>query len=181
MERRLLLKLIAAGFLPGAASQPGLVSIATGATAYQPQYFSTAEMGVLDRLTELIIPEDDHSPGAHAAELNVYIDVVVSEASDDVKQRWRKGLAAAAEETNRRFNKGLSDCDNGELDQVVAAMAANEQTPSTALDRFFPLLKRATIDGYYTSKIGIHQDLQYQGNTAVSEFPGCTHDEHGRA
>ena len=180
MERRLLLKLMAAGFLPGAASQPGLVSIATAATAYQPQYFSMAEMGVLDRLTELIIPEDDHSSGAHAAELNVYIDVVVSDASDDVKQRWRKGLAAAAEETNRRFNKGLSDCDNGELDQVVAAMAANEQNPSTDLDRFFPLLKRATIDGYYTSKIGIHEDLQYQGNTAVSEFPGCTHEEHGR-
>ncbi len=178
MERRLLLKLIAAGFLPSAASQQGLVSIAAAATSYQPQFFSSSQMGVLDRLTELIIPEDDHSPGAHAAEVNVYIDVVVSEANTGVKRRWREGLAAAGEETNRRFNKELSGCDTGELDQVVSAMAANEQDPATALDRFFPLLKRATIDGYYTSKIGIHEDLQYQGNTAVSEFPGCTHEGH---
>ncbi len=35
-----------------------------------------------------------------------------------------------------------------------------------------------TVDGYYTSKIGIHQDLEYKGNTAISEFPGCTHAEH---
>jgi len=34
-------------------------------------------------------------------------------------------------------------------------------------------VKRATIEGYYTSAIGIHQGLQYQGNTALSEFPGC--------
>ena len=135
-------------------------------------------MGVLDQLTELIIPEDDHSPGAHAAEVNVYIDVVVSDANDEVKQRWRGGLAALAEETNRRFNKQPAGCETGELDHVVAAMASEEQNPSSVLDRFFPLLKRATIDGYYTSKIGIHEDLQYQGNTALSEFPGCTHEEH---
>jgi hypothetical protein len=35
-----------------------------------------------------------------------------------------------------------------------------------------------TIDGYYTSKIGIHQELEYQGNTALAEFEGCTHPEH---
>ena len=178
MERRLLLKLIAAGFLPSSGSRQGLVSIATAATQYQPQFFSASQMGVLDQLTELIIPEDDHSPGAHAAEVNVYIDVVVSEASGDLKQRWQEGLAVLAGETKRRFNKEPVGCDTGELDHVVAAMAANEQNPSTALDRFFPLLKRATIDGYYTSKIGIHEDLQYQGNTALSEFPGCTHEEH---
>ena len=177
MERRLLLKLIAAGFLPQAASQQGFVSIAAAAS-YEPQFFSAPDMGVLDRLTELIIPEDDHSPGAHAAEVNVYIDVVVSDANDETKQRWRKGLAALAEETKRRFNKEPAGCDTGELDHVVAAMAANEQNPSTALNQFFLLLKRATIDGYYTSKIGIHEDLQYQGNTALSEFPGCTHEEH---
>ena len=178
MERRLLLKLITAGFLPNAASQQGLVSIAAAATSYQPRFFSASQMDVLDRLSELIIPEDDHSPGARAAEVNVYLDVVVSEANSAVKQRWREGLAAAGEETSRRFNKTLSDCDAGELDKIISAMAANEQGPSTALDRFFPLLKRATIDGYYTSKIGIHEDLQYQGNTAVSEFPGCTHEQH---
>jgi hypothetical protein len=37
---------------------------------------------------------------------------------------------------------------------------------------FFAKLRDMTCDGFYTSKIGI-EDLQYIGNTAVAEFPGC--------
>jgi hypothetical protein len=37
---------------------------------------------------------------------------------------------------------------------------------------FFAFLRNLTTDGFYTSKIGI-ADLQYMGNTALHEFPGC--------
>jgi len=37
---------------------------------------------------------------------------------------------------------------------------------------FFAFLRNLTCDGFYTSKIGI-ADLQYIGNTALREFPGC--------
>jgi hypothetical protein len=37
---------------------------------------------------------------------------------------------------------------------------------------FFAFLRDFTCDGYYTSKIGI-EDLQYIGNVARSEWPGC--------
>ena len=39
--------------------------------------------------------------------------------------------------------------------------------------------KDATIRGYYTSEIGIHRELTYQGNKFLREFVGCTHPEHG--
>jgi hypothetical protein len=39
--------------------------------------------------------------------------------------------------------------------------------------RFFNQLKRLTIDGYYTSKIGILEELEYKGNTILDEFVGC--------
>ena len=54
-------------------------------------------------------------------------------------------------------------------------MARNEGDPTTELERFFAVLKRSTLDGYYTSKVGIHEDLNYQGNSALADFPGCTH------
>jgi hypothetical protein len=57
-------------------------------------------------------------------------------------------------------------------------ISRNEDQPVTLEEKFFVALKAATIDGYYTSKIGIHQDLGYQGNTVVIDFPGCTHGEH---
>jgi hypothetical protein len=50
--------------------------------------------------------------------------------------------------------------------------------PQTLEERFFKAIKNMTIDGYYTSKIGIHQELQYKGNTYLKEFKGCTHPEH---
>ena len=73
-----------------------------------------------------------------------------------------------------------ADCDCAPDEQValVEKIAQNEEHPSTPEERFFVAAKRATVDGYYTSAIGIHQDLEYQGNTAVAEFPGCTHAEH---
>jgi gluconate 2-dehydrogenase subunit 3-like protein len=42
-----------------------------------------------------------------------------------------------------------------------------------ALEAFFADTKQATIHGYYTSEIGIHQDLHYKGNTLLAEFVGC--------
>lgn len=57
----------------------------------------------------------------------------------------------------------------------MARAAAGEAQPQTGLERFFLTLKQMTVDGYYSSEVGIHQDLEYQGNTYVAEFPGRTH------
>ncbi|PYV32000.1 MAG: hypothetical protein DMG22_14925 [Acidobacteria bacterium] len=40
-------------------------------------------------------------------------------------------------------------------------------------------MKDATIFAYYTSKIGMEQELEYAGDDYHTEFPGaCTHPEH---
>jgi hypothetical protein len=33
--------------------------------------------------------------------------------------------------------------------------------------------KHATIQGYYTSEIGIHRELRYKGNQFLTAFVGC--------
>jgi hypothetical protein len=45
-------------------------------------------------------------------------------------------------------------------------------------DPFSQLLKTLTVDGYYTSKEGLTQELGWHGNTFVADFKGCTHPEH---
>ena len=42
-----------------------------------------------------------------------------------------------------------------------------------SLETFFANTKQATIHGYYTSEIGIHQELRYKGNKVLLEFVGC--------
>jgi len=45
-------------------------------------------------------------------------------------------------------------------------------------DPFSKLLKGLTVDGYYTSKEGLTQELGWHGNTFLTEFKGCTHADH---
>lgn len=139
----------------------------TEAKPYTVQYFSPAEMALLDRAMEAILPADGHSPGAHDAQTSLFADLIVSNSPDDVKQDWRAGLRLLA-----------SELENSTLTEWLDKAAANEQNPQSALDLFFAKLKQMTIEGYYTSRIGIHQDLQYQGNTYLKEFKGCTDVEH---
>jgi hypothetical protein len=40
------------------------------------------------------------------------------------------------------------------------------------------VLKQMTVNGYYTSSIGIHKDMEYVGNTYLAAYPECTHPEH---
>jgi hypothetical protein len=175
IERRKLLQLLPAGML--AARLPVLEAQAcdnanhgTAAAETKPytaQFFTQTEIDLLDRAMEAILPADSHSPGAHDAHVALFADLIVSNSPDDVKSDWRSGLQLLAAESK-----------TSSLDDWLREAAQNEKSPRSVLDLFFVKLKQMTVEGYYTSKIGIHQELQYQGNTYQKEFKGCTHDEH---
>ena len=175
MERRTILKLVAAGVLPGSS---GLVQLGCGSGDYKPEFFSASQLDLVDTLSELILPSDDHSPGAQAAKVARYIDVMVADGSSDTQASWKSGLEAVSELAKQRFKRDFMDCDAAQRDAIMAAMASSEDEPRSAAERFFTRLKRMTIEGYYTSEIGIHQEFGYEGNTAVDEFPGCSHEAH---
>jgi hypothetical protein len=64
------------------------------------------------------------------------------------------------------------------LSAALQLAAANEENPTSDLERFFVLLKQMTVNGYYTSATGIHKEMEYIGNTYLVSFPECTHPEH---
>jgi hypothetical protein len=151
MQRRDVLKLIAgAAALQLTAGEPGA-----------PLYFSKQEFATLDELTEMIIPADSHSPGAHAAGVAVFIDKTVAESfMPEDRSSWRKGLAPYL-----ALNRAQR------LDRLTT-LAAKEANPQTEAERFFTQLKQTTAYAYYTSSIGIHDDMQYLGNTIQEQFSG---------
>ncbi len=59
----------------------------------------------------------------------------------------------------------------GPAARQAAAVLAPDDASLPA--RFFRLMKNLTADGYYTSRIGLLDELRYAGNTAMSEFPLC--------
>jgi glucoside 3-dehydrogenase (cytochrome c) hitch-hiker subunit len=165
MKRREVLKIVALGAIAptGWGTLEGNQALAWTPGDYQLQFFSEEEERLVDELSEMIIPADEHSPGAHAAKVSLFADLMVATSDDSVKKKWMSGLRLMQKEA---AHSSLAD--------VLAKISQNEGHPQTELERFFKVLKEMTVNGYYTSAIGIHQDLQYQGNTYLANFPGCT-------
>jgi hypothetical protein len=152
---------------------------ATHSPAYVPKFFNPEQMESLDLLSEVIIPQDEHSPGASAARVCDYIDVVTAESvNKDAKALWVDGLAAIDRVAEGAYSRKFSDCTGEQRRALVEKISAHEEHPVTIEERFFVAMKSATVRGYYTSAIGIHKDLEYQGNEFLPEFPGCQHPEH---
>jgi hypothetical protein len=169
MHRRSVLKIVALSALSmrsetwrATCSAHSEERVAWTAGDYQLQFFTPAENHLLDQAMEMIIPADRQSGGAHAAKVSQFADRMVSTGSDSSKAEWRSGLQLFQEEA---LKSSLAD--------ALARAAAGEANPQSDLERFFVTLKQMTVNGYYSSEIGIHQDLEYQGNTYLAAFPEC--------
>ena len=55
---------------------------------------------------------------------------------------------------------------------VLTRIAQNEGQPQKPEERFFKELKSRVVYAYYTSEIGIKQEMEYKGNTYLNEFVG---------
>ena len=163
--RRDALKTVAAGLaLPvagGAAAAP-LVQIAT---PYRPRNFSSEQFRLVTTLVEMIIPATD-TPGAAAAGVDRIIDETLG-GDPDRRAKFRQGLA-------RLETEKFSERDDVDRVRLLTEFSNSEGEKG----EFFTLLKDLTIDGYYSTEIGMVRELGYRGNTFLKEFPGCTHEEH---
>jgi gluconate 2-dehydrogenase subunit 3-like protein len=153
---------------------PGGAASAPAAVGVPGKFLTAAEFAMLDELTELIIPADEHSPGARAAAVAAYIDGRLAESLEPDRQaKWRSGLQAVDGLSRELNGKPFLEATPAERVAVLARMAAGEQDPKTASERFFRELKGRTAHAYYTSKIGIHLDQEYKGNVYQrGEFAG---------
>jgi hypothetical protein len=180
VSRRTALKAFGAGVGTVAVlpwlSDDGLLAftrIQTTNAAAQPKVLNAAQFQTLEALVEAIIPTDDRSPGAKQARVADYIDLSLSESEPEVSLRWIGGLAALDADAAARFKKPFVALSAAQVDAILHDISRNEQAPQTPLEEFFVMTKDATVRGYYTSEIGIHQELHYQGNKFLREFVGC--------
>ena len=176
ITRRDVLRLAAAA--AAAPLVPRMVRAGAAPSLPAGRFFGASEMALLDEITEMIIPQDEHSGGARAAGVAAYIDGRLGEYDPAIpdlreeREKWKAGLAlvdaTAREVAGTPFLAATPE-------QRVAALtrlAAGEEDPKTDGERFFVELKRWTTFGYYTSRIGIHEEMEYKGNTLLAEFSG---------
>jgi hypothetical protein len=138
-------------------------------------------------MTDLIIPETD-TPGAKAARVNEFIDVVLTDwAHDDERQAFLKGLADMNQQSKDLFGKDLVDASPEQqatlLRSIDDAAMAKHQGPRTVRHgntipserdhqlqgAFWDVFKGITVHGYYTSEIGFTKEL------GLEIMPGAYH------
>jgi gluconate 2-dehydrogenase subunit 3-like protein len=130
------------------------------------KFFTPEEFALVDELAEMIIPADEKSGGARAARVAAFIDSTLAEAFEQSERdMWRQGLSRVNAIASEMHGAAFLKCTVEHRAAVLTRMAANEKNPTNAEERFFRELKASTVRGYYTSKIGIHDDMGYLGNT----------------
>ena len=165
----------AAALVPWLSDEGLLAFTRIQATQAPPtlRVLSPAQYATLEAFVETIIPADDRSPGAKAARVADYVDLLLDESDQSVRLQWLGGLAELDEEAHARFRAPYHRLTAAQMEALAAEISRNERKPQAPIETFFVMAKTATIHGYYTSEIGIHKELQYKGNQFATEFVGC--------
>jgi hypothetical protein len=155
-------------------SAPRTLQAAGGEAKPGARFFTPAQHTLIEELSETIIPADSHSGGAKAAKVADFIEQTVRESTDDQQQAlWREGLRLVESMSQHYHGRSFVDASTEEKIAVLKVLSDNEQMTELPEVRLFRELKRLTVHGYYTSKIGIHDELEYKGNRVLREFVGC--------
>ena len=144
------------------------------AQEWTPRILTAPQNELVVALTELIIPQTD-TPGAKAARVNRFVDAVLHEAPAAEREAFLRGLAWIDERSQALVKKVFVAATP---EQQTALLTENSKGDGVGGD-FFRAIKSMTIDGYYTTEIGLRQELGDSGQLFLVRFEGCNHPEHG--
>jgi gluconate 2-dehydrogenase subunit 3-like protein len=137
---------------------------------YKAKFFTEHEYKTLEKLADLIIPADDHSPGALAGGAPEFIDFLCSQCPE-LAEIYTGGLAWLDHQMKKRdsasFIAAAPERQTAMLDLI--AFRKNTSAELAPGIHFFDWVRNMTVDAFYTSKAGM-DDLGYMGNSAMSEF-----------
>jgi hypothetical protein len=146
-------------------------------SGWTPKTFNQHQLDTVATLSELIIPQTD-TPGAKATLVDRFIDSVLTEAPAADRTSFLKGLAWMDARSRSLFGKDVVSATTAQQTELLTRLsAANGREERTGVD-FFTAIKSLTITGYYTTEVGLRQELGDDGVLAQATFMGCTHPEH---
>jgi gluconate 2-dehydrogenase gamma chain len=143
---------------------------------YQPLFFLPSEYKTVDQLSELIIPKDE-SLGAHDAGVVEFIDFMVAH-DDELQYPFRTGLAWLNAFATEKYGADFSSLAPNEQGALLGKLAyrAQQSPVERQGQEFFALVRKYTVFGYYTSRIGL-EELDYPGLQLYSASPECPHKD----
>jgi hypothetical protein len=137
-------------------------------------------------LAELIIPQTE-TPGAKAARVNEFIDLILAEwSADEERKLFLSGLADLDTRTRTFFGKNFVDASHSQQSEIARALGEELAQESAALaaaprgyrgadpelvGNFYFMFRDLTLTGYFTSEIGFTQQLHEE--IVPGHYDGC--------
>src|SRR5436309_6492257 len=185
-RRELLGALCATSALPVFAGLPADGLWATGRRVHARargrgrafQVLDPHESETVATIAEMIIPATD-TPGARAAEVHRFIDLLLAEwAADDERAKFLQGLADIDARARTAFGGDFLSATDAQRGTILTQLDAEAQRGGErGPPPFFHLMKWVTVSWYCTSEVGATAELHYE--VIPGSYDGCT--ELGRS
>jgi hypothetical protein len=149
------------------------------AQATASSVFTQAQYDTVDLLSELIIPETD-TAGGRRARVAAFIDTTLADAPSAERGRFLGGLAWLDARSAELFGATFAAAAPEQQTALLTILSSpDNDTPGDQVGvEFFQAMKSLTVTGYYTSRIGMLQELDDNGAVMFDEQLGCQHPEH---
>ena len=184
IQRREVLRILgtaaAAAQFPGfskwgfACGHVGNAALQVKPATYHPQFFTAAEYATVERLADIIIPNDG-TLGAKEAGVAEFIDFMV--ASDPEPQYgFRTGLSWLNAHAEQKDGKRFAELTPEQQTSLLEPLGFKDKARPGEEDgrRFFSLMREYTVTGFYTSEIGF-KELDNPALKFYAESPECPH------
>ncbi len=153
--------------MPRTTRRQALATVATASVLAAQQEPATLSRPRIDALTaalDRIIPASE-TPGAVGAGVPALID------HDAATSSWRPSLESGLDLLIA--DDFLDTNEFGQEAMLTRYMNADDERGAA-----FRLLKGLAVDYYYTTEVGLVDELGYKGGTYLADYEGCTHPEH---
>lgn len=150
-----------------------------GVADWKPLFLDAQQEELLAALGEAIVP------GSGKAQVDRFIDLLLSVETAKHQSRFVESLAAFDAESQKQFAKRFPSLDASQQNTLLTAAAAQpskEDSPgagpkqNSALRDHFENLKGWISGAYYSSEAGM-RELGWSGEYVFKSFPGCEHPE----
>ncbi len=163
MNRRDLLKMIAAATGTAMVGGSALLSGCARMVTEPDQSFSAADVALLDEVAETIIPRTD-TPGAKDAQVGQLMTVMVRDTYTQEEQEiFHRGLPKINAASQQAYGEPFIALTPEQRHSLVSALDAEAKVHNLnhADKHYFTMIKQLTLFGFFTSEVGAKEVLRY--------------------
>jgi Gluconate 2-dehydrogenase subunit 3 len=178
-----LAQAIESGLTPAARGEDGAAFLTD--PNWKAAFLNDHQNETLIVLSDVIIPATD-TPGAKAALVNRYLDLLVSVQPSEFQQDFVAALKFIDSESQTEFGKNFSDLSRDDQVWLLTAWAYPQRSshwterndphmqPADLAQRHFHRLKALIAAAYYGSEMG-QKELGWDGEITHGPYQGCEH------